>query len=94
MITMRLDHAEEAFSSVFCMDKGQPYSIPINLMLVSLSQQIPHALRKFLDLEAGVDNHNDNVGGGLEDNAFSPLTLPRIIFHGTNIYVDDFIGPC
>jgi len=38
MITMRLDHAEEAFSSVFRMDKGQPYSIPINLMLVSLSQ--------------------------------------------------------
>jgi len=41
-----------------------------------------------------VDNHNDNVGRGLEDNTFSPLTLPQIIFHGTNIYVDNFIGPC
>jgi hypothetical protein len=65
MITMRFDHTEEAFSSVLHMDKGQPYSVAINLVFISLSQQIPHALREFLDLEAGVDNDNDNVGGGI-----------------------------
>jgi hypothetical protein len=70
MITMRLDHAEEVFSSVLCMDKGQPYSIAISLMPISLSQQIPHALHKFLNLEAGVNN----VGRGSEDDEFSPFS--------------------
>jgi hypothetical protein len=47
MITMRLDHAEEVFSSVLRMDKGQPYSIAISLMPISLSQQIPRAFASF-----------------------------------------------
>ena len=91
MITMRFDHAEEAFSSVLRMDKGQPYSVTINLVFISLSQQIPHALREFLDLELVWTTTTTMWAGGSEDNTFSPLTIARIIFHGTDIYVDNFI---
>jgi len=61
-------------------------------MLILLAQQIPCALCRFLDLEADVDDNDDNVGGGLEDNKFSLLIIPQIIFHDTKIYVDDFIN--
>lgn len=61
-------------------------------MLTSLAQQIPRGVRRFLDLEAGVDDDDDSVGGGSEDDEFSPLIIPQIIFHGTKIYVDDFIN--
>lgn len=50
MITyVSIDHVEEAVSCVFLMAKGQPYSVAINLMFISLSQQIPHALCRFLN---------------------------------------------
>ena len=49
-----IDHAEEAFSCVFHIDKGQPSSIAINLMFV-LSQEIPMHFAGF-SIEAGVDN--------------------------------------
>jgi len=44
-------------------------------MPISLSQQIPLALCRFLDLEADVDNNNNSiVGGGLGED--SPLLIP------------------
>lgn len=49
-------------------------------MLISLAQQIPRALRRFLDLEAGVDDDDDNVGGRSEDDEFSPFNYSSNYF--------------
>jgi len=45
-------------------------------VLISHSQQIPHALRRFLNLEAGVDDNDNGVDGGLEDEGLCALIIP------------------
>ena len=62
------------------------------IVLILLAQQIPHALHVFLHLEAGVDDNDDNVSGGSDDDEFSLLITPWIIFHGTKIHIDDLIN--
>jgi len=58
---------------------------------ISLSLQIPLALRRFLDLEADVDDDDDSiVGGGDWERMVCYLFLK--FFCGTDIYVDDFIN--
>ena len=48
-------------------------------MPISLSQQIPLALHRFLDLEADVDDDDDSiVGGGSGED--SPLLIPQFFF--------------
>jgi len=59
-------------------------------VLILLSQQIPPALHRFLNLEAGVDDDDNIMGGGLEDTEFGVFIIPWITFHGTKIYVDNF----